>query len=457
MTLRSRLLIAAFVVTITVVAAMAYVSARQRSVLTNQLDAQLEVVSNNVERGVERLAGGFPANPQPRLDGVFVTGELYVAFLGDDEPEPRVLARPVSQPDLVPDLEDVDLEHAAETREPFTTDALDSDTRARVVATDVGPGYLVFAASTRAVDDAQSQLLLTAAIALGVVLSTLAAALWSVDRLGIRPIESVTKAAEDIAAGRSDHRVEHPPVATEAGRLGLAFNAMLDSRQAVEARQRRFVADASHELRTPLTTLRGYAALHASGQLSTSETDDAMARIHSESQRMEALVQDLLTLASLDEDRPLDYSTIDLSQLLSDLAADASAIQPERPIDASNIDAGVNLAADRHQLTQALTTIINNALRHTPKTAALKLTCENNEATVRIQIADEGPGIEPEHLSHLFERFYRAHPGRERSAGGSGLGLSIAQSIITAHHGQIEATSVLGQGTTITIDLPLEQ
>ena len=172
---------------------------------------------------------------------------------------------------------------------------------------------------------------------------------------------------------------------------------------------------------------------------------------------MEALVQDLLTLASLDEDRPLEYSTIDLSQLLSDLAADASAIQPERPIDASNIDAGVNLAADRHQLTQALTTVINNALRHTPKTAALTLACENNEATVCIKIADEGPGIEPEHLSHLFERFYRAHPGRERSVGGSGLGMSIAQSIVTAHHGQIEATSVLGQGTTITIDLPLEQ
>ncbi len=457
MTLRSRLLIAALVVTITVVAALAYVSARQRSVLTNQLDAQLELVSDNVGRGVERLAGEFLANPQPRPDGVLVTGELYVAFLGDDEPEPRVLARPVSQPDLVPDLEDVDLEHAAETREPFSADALDSDTRARVVATDVGPGYVVFAASTRAVDDAQNQLLLTAAIALGVVLSTLAAALWSVDRLGIRPIESVTKAAEDVAAGRSDHRVEHPPVATEAGRLGLAFNAMLDSRQAVEARQRRFVADASHELRTPLTTLRGYAALHASGQLSASETDDAMARIHSESKRMEALVQDLLTLASLDEDRPLEYSTIDLSQLLSDLAADASAIQPERPIDASNIDAGVNLAADRHQLTQALTTIINNALRHTPKTAALTLACENNEATVRIRISDEGPGVEPEHLSHLFERFYRAHPGRERSAGGSGLGMSIAQSIVTAHHGQIEATSVLGQGTTITIDLPLEQ
>lgn len=117
----------------------------------------------------------------------------------------------------------------------------------------------------------------------------------------------------------------------------------------------------------------------------------------------------------------------------------------------------MNLAADRHQLTQALTTIINNALRHTPKTAALTLACENNEATVRIRISDEGRGIEPEHLSHLFERFYRAQPGRERSAGGSGLGLSIAQSIVTAHQGQIEATSVLGQGTTITIDLPLEQ
>jgi len=425
-------------------------------VLTDQLDAQLAVVANNIERGVERFSGDLSVNPQARPDELLVTGELYVAFFGDNETEPQVLARPVSQPDLVPDIAGVDLDQAAETREPFSADARDSDTQARVVVTDVGPGYVLFAVSTRAVDDAQNQMLITAAISLGVVLAALAAALWSVDRLGIRPIESVTKAAEDVAAGRSDHRVEHPPVATEAGRLGLAFNAMLDSRQAVEARQRRFVADASHELRTPLTTLRGYAALHASGQLSATETNDAMARIHSESKRMEALVEDLLTLASLDEDRPLQYSTIDLSQLLSDLAADASAIQPERSIDASDIGEGVGISGDRHQLTQALTTIINNALRHTPTTARLTLACGRDETAVRIRISDEGSGIEPEHLEHLFERFYRADTGRERSVGGSGLGLAIAQGIVTAHQGRIDATSTVGVGTTITITLPLE-
>ncbi len=457
MTLRSRLLLAALVVTITVVAALAYVSARQGSVLIGQLDSQLLVVSDNISRGVERIAGEFPANPQPRPDAPLVTGELYVAFVGDGATEPQVLARPVSEPDLVPDVSDADLEQAAETSQPFSADALDSDTRARVVVTDVGPGHLVFAISTRAADEAQNQMLITAGIALGVVLAALAAALWSVDRLGIRPIESVTKAAEDVAAGRSDHRVEHPSVATEAGRLGLAFNAMLDSRQATEARQRRFVADASHELRTPLTTLRGYAALHASGQLSATETDDAMARIHSESKRMEALVDDLLTLASLDEDRPLEYSTINLSQLLGDLASDASAIQPERPIDVSDVDEGVNIAGDRHQLTQALTTIINNALLHTPPTARIMLACGQDETGVRIRISDEGPGIEPEHLDHLFERFYRADTGRERFAGGSGLGLAIAQGIVAAHHGQIDAVSTVGDGTTITISLPLDQ
>lgn len=457
MTLRSRLLLAALVVTMTVVAALGYVSARQRSVLTNQLDAQLEVVSNNVDRGAERFATRSALNPQARADELLVTGELYVAFLGDDQTEPQVLARPVSEPDLVPDLADVDLMHAAQTGEPFSAVAFGSAAKARVVVIDIGPGFVVFAASTTTVDNAQKQLLITAAIALGVVLSTLVAALWSVDRLGIRPIESVTRAAEDVAAGRSDHRVEHPPVTTEAGRLGLAFNAMLDSRQAVEARQRRFVADASHELRTPLTTLRGYAALHASGQLSASETDDAMARIHSESKRMEALVQDLLTLASLDEDPPLNYSTIDLSELLSDLAADASAIQPERPIDVSDIDDGVHIVADRHQLTQALTTVINNTLRHTPTTARLALACGSDETTVRIRVSDEGQGIEPEHLGHLFERFYRADAGRERSAGGSGLGLAIAAGIVTAHEGRIDAVSAVGEGTTITIALPVEQ
>ena len=456
MTLRSRLLLAALVVMITVIGSLAYVSARQRSVLTDQLDSQLLVVSNNIDRGVERFARELPANPQQRPEQLLVTGELYVALVGDGEPDPQVLARPVSEPDLVPDLADVDLAQAAQTREPFSVDAFGNDAEARVVVADIGPGFVVLASSTTAVDEAQDQLRITAAIAVALVLSALAVALWSVDRLGIRPIESVTRAAEDVAAGRSDHRVEHPPVATEAGRLGVAFNTMLDSRQALEARQRRFVADASHELRTPLTTLRGYAELHASGQLSASETDDAMARIHSESKRMEALVEDLLKLASLDEeDRPLKYSSIDLSQLLSDLAVDASATQPGRPIDVSGVDEGVHIAADRHQLTQALTTVINNTLRHTPTTASLALACESDDTTARIRISDEGQGIPPEHLDHLFERFYRADDGRERSAGGTGLGLAIAKGVVSAHRGQIDAVSTLGEGTTITIALPL--
>ena len=354
----------------------------------------------------------------------------------------------------MPDLIGVDLEQKASDPQPFTVDASGSDAVARVVVVDFGQQFAVVAVSTRAVDDAQNQLFLTAAVALAVVLAAMAVVLWSVDRLGIRPIDSVTNAAEDIAAGRSNHRVEHPSAATEAGRLGIAFNTMLDARQAVEVRQRRFVADASHELRTPLTTLRGYATLHASGDMSPAETDDAMARIHSESKRMEALVEDLLTLASLDEDRPLDYSSLDLSRLMADLAADASAIQPARPIDSSEISRDVTVRADRHQLTQALTTVVNNALRHTPITAKLALAVTVNEATVRIQVADQGPGIASDHLAHLFERFYRAHPGRERSAGGSGLGLSIAHAIVTAHHGHIGVSSTLGQGTTITIDLP---
>ncbi|MCP5035037.1 MAG: ATP-binding protein, partial [Actinomycetia bacterium] len=130
---------------------------------------------------------------------------------------------------------------------------------------------------------------------------------------------------------------------------------------------------------------------------------------------------------------------------------------PERPIDASDIDERIHIAADRYQLTQALTTIINNTLRHTPTTASLALACGSDETTVRIRISDQGPGIEPEHLGHLFERFYRADAGRERSAGGSGLGLAIAEGIVTAHQGQIDAVSTLGEGTTITIALPLEQ
>ena len=472
MTLRSRLVVAAIVITLTVIAALGYIAIRQREVLTAQLDDQLATVAANIGRADrnfeigsgplaerEGLASTGGDDQQSAADGGGFpsTGELYFAIVEPDGND-QVIARPLSHPDLVPDITVTELEERAVTSEPFTVDVTGAVGAARAVAVGVGEDrFAIVAVSTSAVDDAQDQLLTTAAIALAVILLTMAVVLWSMDRLGIRPITAVTKAAEDVAAGRSDRRVTHPPMSTEAGRLGDAFNTMLDARQATEAQQRRFVADASHELRTPLTTLRGYTALHAGGALSDEEINDAMGRINSEAKRMDSLVDDLLTLASLDDDRPLDLRPLDLSQLLHDMAADAKAVQPTRPVETAHISDGLILDADRHQLTQALTTVITNALRHTPSTSQLTLTGQRCGTRIRVRVEDQGPGIAPEHLDRLFERFYRIDPGRTRQTGGSGLGLSIAKAIVEAHHGTIAADSTIGIGTAITINLPAGQ
>ncbi len=231
---------------------------------------------------------------------------------------------------------------------------------------------------------------------------------------------------------------------------------MVIARQTAEDRQRRFVADASHELRTPLTTLQGYAALHEQGGLTEpDQIDDAMRRIRSEANRMSTLVEELLVLASLDEQRPLQPTRVDVSLLLEDIGRDASAIQPERPVNLADIAPGLTIAADPHLLTQAITAITTNALRHTPHTAILRIEAAGQGSSIRIVIADSGPGIEPNQLDRLFDRFHRADPGRSRQhPGGTGLGLAIAKFAIEAHGGTIAVASTPEVGTEFTIDLP---
>ncbi|MEM7274784.1 MAG: HAMP domain-containing sensor histidine kinase [Actinomycetota bacterium] len=458
MTLRARLVAAAVVAAILLVSIPLVTINRQGSILTDQIDDQLRTTAQTLTSSplavldltvlAERQADRTPA------------GDLFVAAV-DDDGALLSLSTPVSAPDFALDLTDERLADrllepgSAAEPEPFTTDLV-GDGRARAVVVAVGERSVVIAHSLDRIDEAQRDLGAASIATLLAVAATLALAFWWVDRLGLRPIDRLTTAAEEVASGRSDRRVDHPPISTEAGRLGASFNTMLDARQAAEERQRRFVADASHELRTPLTTLRGYTALYESGGLSgPADVDDAMRRIRAEAERMAVLVEDLLTLASLDEDRPLDLTSLDLSGLLQDVASDAAAVQPDREVDAAGVQAGLTIRADQHLLLQALTAVVSNVLRHTEPSAGLRLSAApaRGEPTIVVEIADRGPGIEPAQLDRLFDRFYRVDSGRTAAAGGRGLGLSIARTVIEAHGGTIEATSTVGAGTTITIHL----
>jgi two-component system OmpR family sensor kinase len=452
-TLRLRVMSGLVAVATVVVVAFGLVVVRQRSVLVKQLDERLTAVEENLAQAAEffetvdeSVAAGVTGPP---------TGELYVAIHSSDSVLQQ-LARPASDPAFAPAFDIELLSSRQSLSEPFTVDAVGGG-GARMVASDLGAGrWAVAALSTQAVEDAQRELLLTAGVVFAVLLLALGLVVFWVDRLGIRPILELTRAAEELADARSESRVEVRAPSTEAGRLGLSFNKMLDARQAADDQQRRFVADASHELRTPLTTLQGYSALHARGALTTDEkVDDAMRRIGAEAKRMSHLVDELLTLASLDEGRPLSLTDVDLSMLLADVASDAAAIQPDRHITTAIAD-DLRIKADPELLTEALTTTIRNALRHTPASAGLAVRAVRHGPHVRVDIADRGPGIDPAHLVHIFDRFYRSDKDRGRGGGGTGLGLAIAKSITEAHDGTIRVTSLANTGTTIVYTFPVE-
>ena len=466
MTLRARVAIAFAAVLAVLVAAFTTTIIWQQSVMIDQLDRQLEAISGNVARlptgalgetAVSRLAADGQQRTPPSSD-------LFIGIV-DSDGSMQVIARPLSEPDFVPVLPD---ELDSLPNQPVTTPSVAGGPGARTVVADLGAGRTgVFSISTRAVEEASRQLIVTSLIALSLVVATLLAVAFWLDRLGLTPIKRITRAAEEVAAGRSEQRVDHPPSTTEAGRLGVAFNTMLDARQEAERRQRQFVADASHELRTPITALLGYTSLYQQGGFdSPDQIDDAMRRIGSEGKRLSALVEDLLTLAAVDDGRPLNRTTVDLTRLLADIAADAAVIQPERHV-AAEIAEGLQAELDEHLITQAVTTLVSNSLRHTPPTSPLTVTATSTAAVraaagrdgdrtaeVSIEVIDGGPGIPTDRLEHVFDRFNRADSGRSRSSGGTGLGLSIARSIVVAHGGRIAIDSSVEHGTRVTIDLP---
>lgn len=225
---------------------------------------------------------------------------------------------------------------------------------------------------------------------------------------------------------------------------------------------RRFVADASHELRTPLTSIRGFAELarQRGGELEP----DEMRRIEEEAKRMGVLVDDLLLLARLDQQRPLAQAPVDLLALAGDAVRDAKAVQPDRPV-GLEVLAGSEapvVTGDEARLRQVLGNLLSNALHHTPPTAPITVAVGTADGAAVIHVRDTGPGLTDEQKSRVFERFYRADTARTRKstanrtgAGGSGLGLSIVAALVAAHHGTVDVTDTLAGGATFTIRLPL--
>ncbi len=458
MSLRSRLIVGLLgLVAVGLIASDLLTYRALQTFLLNRLDEQVVAALDPVATRLSADRRG----PDTRVPvpagtyGAVVADDGHVvtsASFGYESQDPASLPKPVLSTD--------DLTR----RKPFTVKAVQQGAaRFRVVVAGLlsGNGSLIVAVPMTDVVQTLHRLLIIELVATGAVLAGVAALALAVVRAGLRPLEDIGTTAGAIAAGDLSRRVERAEPRTEVGRLGLSLNAMLaqiqtafEARQASEDRLRRFVGDASHELRTPLTSIRGYAEMFRRGV--AERPDDlatAMRRIEEESARMSVLVDDLLLLARLDQGRPLERQPVDLGVVAADAVLDARAVEPDRPIELDASGPAVVLG-DELRLRQVAANLLANARQHTPPTAPVKVGVRQDNGSVVLEVADEGPGLFPEEAEKVFERFYRADPSRNRNEGGTGLGLSIVAAVAEAHGGQARVASTPGHGARFWVELP---
>jgi two-component system OmpR family sensor kinase len=279
-------------------------------------------------------------------------------------------------------------------------------------------------------------------------------------RVGLKPLEDMTREADAIAAGDLTRRLQPTEGEGEVARLGRALNAMLAQietalaqRAQSEERLRSFLADASHELRTPLTSIRGYAELLRREVLADrASRDRALSRIEREAARMGALVGDLAVLAREGEGPEPTRDRVDLSAVAADAVADARTVDTTRPIELS-AEGEVAVAGESARLEQLVHNLVGNALAHTPAgtPVSVRVVVDGGEAV--LEVGDRGPGMSTEQAAHVFDRFYRGDTAR--LDGGSGLGLFIVARLARTFGGRVSVDTELGKGSTFQVVLPL--
>jgi signal transduction histidine kinase len=317
-------------------------------------------------------------------------------------------------------------------------------------------GYLQIASPPLGwVDQARRDLLviLVSGIVLALVLSALVGVMLA--RRALKPIDTVIATALNISrADDLERRITYAGPPDEIGRLVAAFNEMLERLDKLFRAQQRFLADISHELRTPLTTIRGNVDLIRR----FGADPDSLDAIQGEAERMTRMVGDLLLLAKAEAGGlPLAYEPVELDTLLLEVYRQARVLGNGLDIKIGEEDQ-VTVLGDADKLRQLLLNLVDNAIQYTPKGGQVTLGLAREDGWARLTVADTGIGIPPEDLPHIFERFYRVDKARSRSgasAGGAGLGLSIASWIAQAHGGHITVASEPGRGATFTVWLPV--
>jgi signal transduction histidine kinase len=451
------------------------------------IDAAREIRSQTSERQMLELVPGGSGDvmmvlvPELDVESILVSG-LSVTIIDSDGGHPLFQGGPLSR--RWPQAEDYPT--YLELREPtyfvervysqsirglafpiFSREVIDPQTGQRPVI-----GVIFTAESLEAgnrVIARLNQVLLSTGV-VGVAIATVGG--WILAGRALAPVNRIMTSADDIAKGKGQlslaRRIEVPPTGDEIAQLAETFNDMLDRIEEAFAAQQRFVGDASHELRTPLTSIKGNVDVLRrqvnSGRMPAPEDiSEALGDVGRETDRMRRLVDDLLSLARTDAEALgtfVNFDIVSLDVLAREAVRTAEVLVHGQSL-ALQADEPVLVEGDGDRLVQVMLILLDNALRHTPAGGSVSLTIstaidpQDQIPCARIDVEDTGRGIEPEHLPHLFERFYRAEGSRSRLDGGTGLGLSIALSIVRTHHGWIDVESGKGHGTHFTVWLPL--
>ncbi|WP_410658158.1 sensor histidine kinase [Amycolatopsis sp. lyj-112] len=445
-----------------------------RSFLIDQIDGQLAAASARAQDFANKPPDDqHGPGPDPLNAPGQASGTLNVRFTGDQVLYAGVLSVQ-GLPQRLSSEQEAGL-HALPVGRPPVTMTLGGLGDYRVRAVSIPGGVVV---TGLPLEPAQDTLLTVGLILFGVSAAGAVGAAFLgafAVRRTLRPLDRVAATAGRVSAMRLDRgqvalSVRVPEIdtdpRTEVGQVGSALNLMLghisqalDARHASETRVRRFVADASHELRTPLAAIRGYAELAGrSSTLAPPEVAHSLSRIQSESARMTTLVEDLLLLARLDGGRPLDVGEVDLTRLTADTVGDAHVSGPGHRWELRLPDGPLTVHGDVQRLHQVLANLLSNARTHTPPgTTVVTSLSRSHGGTAVLTVTDDGPGITPELLPSVFERFARGDSSRSRSAGSTGstgLGMAIASAIVVAHGGTIEVHSRPGR-TEFAVYLPV--
>jgi two-component system OmpR family sensor kinase len=447
-----------------------------REELTSRVDGQLAGLEEQARR---QIAAGrtelFFQVPPDHEQGVQIPNPYVFESLAANGS--LVDSRPNPLPADAPELTGVDL---SGTR-PFTVHALTGSVRWRLVVVGAPNGqHVIIAAKLSDVDGTVGRLIwLALLVGLSILATVTGVGIWLV-RASLRPLAQIEQTTAVIAAGDLSQRAPEQDPRTEVGRLGRAFNVMIEriedaftaqlaseatarSSQAravrSEEKMRQFVADASHELRTPLTVIRGFAELYRHGAVQGQQNVASLVkRIEDQARRMALLVEDLLLLARLDQQRPLAAEPVDLVALVADVIDSSHAIAPGRPLalDIATM-APLIVTGDEQRLRQVIANLVTNAVTHTAADAEVTVRLSRRPDQAVVEVIDTGAGLSPQQKQHVFERFYRADPARTRTNAttGTGLGLAIVAAIVAAHAGTAEVDSTPGQTTTFRIILPV--